>query len=397
MIEQERQQTVVRLSQREEAVVLAVQDTTGFNFAGRRGLSGLGVLDDNRTAGFFAHTTLAVSETGVPLGLLAQQIWVRAPRQTPKDASHKQLPITAKESHKWLAGLPQPTQSESGPQVITVCDREGDIYELFALAQQQADGFIVRVVRNRRIAEGGLLEEALAQREVATTYTLDVARRAQSEPRQAQMSLRYAAVTLLPPARPKSAQVMPLTPLAVHVVEAVEEAPPPDETPIRWLLVTNCAVTSCAEAQTILRYYAYRWLVERFHYVLKSGCRFEESQLQTLSALTNHLALCSSVAWRLLWMTYQARVTPEASCECLFEPVEWQALSAFIHKTPTPLPRPPTLRQAVRWVAQLGGFLGRKGDGEPGVKVLWRGLTRLQDIVDTWQLFHPPLKDMGKD
>jgi len=62
---------------------------------------------------------------------------------------------------------------------------------------------------------------------------------------------------------------------------------------------------------------------------------------------------------------------------------EWQALYCAIHKTPTPPATPPTLRQAVRWIAQLGGFLGRTSDGEPGVQVLWRGLQRLPDLSTT--------------
>src|SRR5262249_14952040 len=146
-------------------------------------------------------------------------------------------------------------------------------------------------------------------------------------------------------------------------------------------LLSNLPVGNPDEAQTILRYYSYRWLVERFHYVLKSGCAFEQSQLSTFAALSNHLALCSGVAWQLLWLTYQARRTPDASCEVALAPVAWQALTAFVRRSAQPDPSPPSLRTAVRAIAQLGGFLARKGDGEPGPKVLWRGLARLDDIV----------------
>jgi Transposase Tn5 dimerisation domain len=389
MIEQERQKTIERLAQSEGQVVLAVQDTTSFNFSGRQNISGLGVLDDNRAAGFFAHTTLAVSETGVPVGLFAQAVWARPKQKKAKDEQHKQLPITAKESHKWLSGLSQSTKSAGEAQVITICDREADIYELFALAQTQAAGFIVRVVRDRRTDEEGLLSDAIARTPAQATYPLAVARRPQEEPRQAQITLRFTQVTLLPPYRPKQAQAMTLVPLTLTVVEAVEETPPPDVTPIHWRLLTNCEVNDVAAAQRILRFYTYRWLVERFHFILKSGCSFEESQLQSFSALTNYLALCSSVAWHLLWITYQARLTPEASCDLVLEQAEWQALTAYVKRSPKPPPRPPTLGQAVRWIAELGGFIGRKSDGNPGVKVLWRGLIRLRDITDAWLLFHP--------
>lgn len=394
MIEIERTQSQAYGNPQHHAVVLAVQDTTSFNFSGRQ-IDDLGVLDDNRTSGFFAHTSLSVSTSGVPLGLADQQVWTRPRTKKDKDEKHKRLPINQKESYKWLLGLNQSVQNAPDQQVISVCDREADIYELFATAHAQDAHFIVRVVRNRRTADGPLLEQALSEAATVSTFTLSYPRRPQSQPQPVDMTLRHATLTLLPPKRPASATFMPLSPLSVQVVEAVETAPPEGEKPLRWLLVSNLAVSNDDEAHTVLRYYSYRWLVERFHYVLKSGCHFEQSQLSSYAALTNHLALCSSVAWRLLWLTYQARLTPDVSCECALTPVAWQALTAFLSRSPHPAPRPPTLREAVRGIARLGGFLARTGDGEPGVKVLWRGLARLDDLVTLWLILHPQL--VGND
>lgn len=388
MIELERQRSQVYHDPQRYAVLLAVQDSTSFNFNGRQ-IADLGVLEDNRTQGFFAHTTLWVSPLGVPLGLADQQVWTRPQSTAAKDEAHKALPIDLKESYKWLLGLDHSVQSAPDQQIITVCDREADIYELFATAQAQAAHFIVRVTRNRRTADGSLLEQALAKAAVVSRFTLSYPRRPQTQPEPVQMTLRYTTLTLLPPQRVVSARFMPLTPLTVQVVEAVEETPPPGEKALRWLLVTDLPVNHDDDAHTILRYYSYRWLVERFHYVLKSGCHFEESQLSSYAALTNHLALCSSVAWRLLWLLYQARLTPDASCESVLAPVAWQALTAFRRRSPQPAPHPPTLREAVRDIARLGGFLARRGDGEPGVKVLWRGLARLDDLVTLWLILHP--------
>lgn len=388
MIAIERQQSRRQQECQRQGVVLAVQDTTSFNFSGRQ-IEEMGVLEDNRTKGFFAHTTLLVSSVGVPLGMADQQVWTRAQSHQAKDEQHKRLPINQKESYKWLVGLERSLEAAPHQQLITVCDREADIYELFAMAQAQGANFIVRVVRNRRTAQGPLLEQALAEAAEVGAFTLHYPRRPQAQPAGVRMTLRYATLTFLPPQRVASARFMPLLPLPLQVVEAVEEAPPAGEKALRWLLVTNLPLSDDDQAQTILRYYSYRWLVERFHYVLKSGCHFEESQLSTFAALTNHLALCSSVAWRLLHLTYQARLTPEASCESVLAAVAWQALTAFLHRSPQPEPSPPTLREAVHGIARLGGFLGRKGDGEPGVKVLWRGLARLDDLVSFWLILHP--------
>jgi hypothetical protein len=143
------------------------------------------------------------------------------------------------------------------------------------------------------------------------------------------------------------------------------------------------------EALRHVRWYALRWLIERYHFVLKSGCQIETSQLHTLQRLERLLALCSAVAVRLLWMTYSARVYPQAPCTVAFSTVEWQVLYRQQRKTAIVPAEPPSLHQAVRWLALLGGFMGRTGDGQPGVKVLWRGLTRLQDIVTGFLLAAP--------
>jgi len=155
---------------------------------------------------------------------------------------------------------------------------------------------------------------------------------------------------------------------------------------LRWLLWTTLPVTTWDEALAVVQAYERRWLIERYHFVLKSGCGIEQLQLETAERLERALAVCCIVAWRLLWLTYQARETPDVPCTEVFARHEWQALVCTMHGTPVPPAQPPSLREAVRMVAQLGGFLARKGDGEPGVKTIWRGLIRLNDIAATWVL-----------
>lgn len=176
--------------------------------------------------------------------------------------------------------------------------------------------------------------------------------------------------------------------MTIGVVEVIEAQPPANEPAVHWLLYTTLPLNTVDDALTVIRYYTYRWLIERFHFVLKSGCQVEERQLQTEPRLERLLAVFSLIAWSLLWLTYQARLTPDVPASVALTPSEWQALSSYINRTTKPAAEP-TLRQAVRWIAQLGGFLGRRSDGEPGVKVLWRGWLRLQDITRTWQLFQP--------
>ncbi|NEQ88977.1 MAG: IS4 family transposase, partial [Moorea sp. SIO2I5] len=155
--------------------------------------------------------------------------------------------------------------------------------------------------------------------------------------------------------------------------------------PIRWLLLTTLPIDDFQQAWQCVRWYSYRWLIERFHFTLKSGCGVEKLQLQTRERLLKALATYNIVAWRLMWLTYQARLNPNASCQVVFSPAEWKLLRRkFQPKNRSK--KPPTLHQALIWIARLGGFLARSGDGEPGLKTLWRGLSTFYHLFEGSQL-----------
>ena len=374
-----------------EKRVLLVQDTTSFNFSHHPATEGLGPLENAHAVGFLAHSTLAVSESGVPLGVLKQEVWARDPSETGKRAKRHERAFTEKESYKWVDGLPEPAELAPGVAPLVVCDAEAHIYELFDVLQQRGLDYVIRAADYRSFTpEGQGLFEAVAQQAVQAQFELLLKRRPDREARTTQMALRFATVTLRHPQRADTDERS----LTVSVVDVQETDPPEGETAVHWLLLTTLPVTTAAAARQITTWYSYRWLIERLHYVLKSGCKLEDSQLSQEARLERLLAVYTLVAWRILWLTYQARVTPDASCTTALQPAEWQALYLFTQKQPRLPKQPPSLHQAVRWIAQLGGFLGRKGDGEPGVKVLWRGWTRLQDITATFTLLQPP-KDVG--
>ena len=118
------------------------------------------------------------------------------------------------------------------------------------------------------------------------------------------------------------------------------------------------------------------------------GCRVEELQLETADRIKRANPTYCLVAWRLLWLTYEARQHPDIPGDRVFEILDRLSLYCRIHNTSVPPTQPPSLHQAVRWIAQLGGFLGRTHDGQPGVKTIWRGLRRLHDIASTWKLLY---------
>ena len=154
-----------------------------------------------------------------------------------------------------------------------------------------------------------------------------------------------------------------------------------------WMLLTSVETSTAAQALERLLWYAQRWGIEVFHRILKSGCRIEDRQLGDAERLEACIAFDMVIAWRIQWMTVQGRKTPDVSCEAILCEEEWKPLYAYLYKRPPPH-KPPTLREAIRMIAKLGGFLGRKGDGEPGPMVLWRGLMRLPDLELGWRLAH---------
>jgi hypothetical protein len=319
---------------------------------------------------------------------MEQQVWVRCDEETGKRHQRHQRPFEEKESYKWVKGLPK---VETGGGYVVVCDAEAHIYEFLDEMVAQGLDFIVRAADARGFtAEGQALFTAIAQQPVQYRFTLPLKRHPERAAREAQLELRFSQITLKRPQRSGARRET----LTVSVVDVFEPQPPAGEKAVHWVLLTSLPVQTVEQAQQIALWYSYRWLVERFHFVLKSGCKLEESQLRQAEGLERLLGVYSLVAWKLLWLTYQARQTPDVPCTVALQPTEWQALYAFIHRTQKLPETAPALRQAVRWIGQLGGFLGRKRDREPGVKVLWRGWTRLQDIAETWSIFHPS-QDVG--
>jgi hypothetical protein len=379
------QRTVERM--RKHALVLAVQDTTFFNFTHHPHTQGLGEIGTKKQnqRGFGMHSTLAVTPTGVPLGLLTQAFFTRPigePAHQPGEL--QKLPIEEKESYRWLQAFEQTLAlAPSDVQVLTVCDREADIYEMFVLAQERKADLLVRASSNRCLAEQGVdkLWAKVERRPIAGHLTVHIAKNQKQEAREATVSVRFTQVRLKPPWRPNGKKMPPVT---LNAILVREDHPPEDvDEPIEWLLLINLPVNDFENALQVIRWYCCRWQIEVYHKVIKSGCRVEDCRLQTADRLHSYIALMSVIAWRLHWLTFISRADPDLPCTVALSTVEWQALYMRINNT-TSLPEaPPTVRQAVRWIAQLGGFLARKHDGEPGITVLWRGWQRLQDIAAT--------------
>jgi hypothetical protein len=268
--------------------------------------------------------------------------------------------------------------------LVSVGDREADVYQLFELALSDPLGpkLLIRAEQDRLLVEDqGHLWEKMAEQEVAGIQEIQVPRQKNRPARVARLEVRFAQVTLQSPKNEKRRRELTLW--AVWAREA--EAPPKGER-IEWMLLTTLPVTTFEEAIEKLAWYTLRWGIEVYHRTLKSGCKVEERQLGHADRIETCLAIDMVVAWRIFHLAKLGRETPDVPCTIFFEEAEWKALVAYITQNPKPPEKPPTLREALHMVATLGGFLGRKADGEPGTKSLWLGLQRLDDLSSMWKL-----------
>jgi Transposase DNA-binding/Transposase Tn5 dimerisation domain len=382
-------------------VILVVQDTTLFNYNSHSKTQGLGAImkcGSSSSQGLVMHSAVAFTPTGVPLGILSQEIWARdksrSLRKNKKlQKAYPRLPTKEKESYKWIRALQDTMELNSNSnrtQIITVADREADFLEFIFEAQQMNTDVLVRVCRDRKLeAERERLWSFMQKLPLAGKYVVEVPERKEQTKREATVEIRYSSVSLDPPATSVVKEAV-----KVNIVYIQEVDPPAKTDPLEWMLLTTSSVKSLKEAKERAAWYGVRWGIESYHRVLKSGCRVEDCKLQSADRLKRYLTLMTIIAWRIFWMTHLNRSEPNAACTTVLAEHEWKSLYCKIHKTSSLPKKIPSLRESIRWIARLGGFLARKGDGEPGPTTLWRGWHRLNDIAETWNLIHP-LKTCG--
>lgn len=367
-------------------VVLAAADTTEFNLTHLPATEGLGYGSQVQLRGFFMHSLLAVSPEGLPLGVLGMKCWARDPSTAGKRHQRRARPLADKESAKWLEGLHQLERLGArcpATQIVAVCDREADLYELFVQPRAANVQWLVRAAWDRRVAhDEAYLWAALAAAPRLGQRELELPARAGEPARLARLALHAAPIRIRRP-RSRRAGTLPAE-IEVHALWAIETEAPAGCTPIEWMLLTSMPIETAAQAAERLDWYARRWTIESWHRVLKSGCRIEARQFGSFERFVRATALFAVIAWRILYATLLARLEPNLSCEVLFEPAQWQALYCRTQATARAPKRVPNLAEAIGWVARLGGYLARKHDRPPGPTVLWRGFLALHEVTQMY-------------
>lgn len=362
---------------------LILNDTMYLNLTRPSPIKGSGPIGNHKEQGLLVHSGLAVTVTGVPQGIVSQQVWGRDPEKYGQKKDRGKRRFKEKESHKWVRTLEDVNRwrNDLSMELVVIGDQESDIYDLFAAPREDTVHYLVRATGNRKVTENANILEFLAARPVNGKTDISLNRAPGRRARTAKCHVTYATITLQPPYRKYPEEKY--GPVILTAVWCREPHPPKGQAGISWLLLTTLPVESTAAALECVRYYTYRWLIEQYHRVLKGGCRIEERQLRTKENMERMLGIFNYVAWRLLWILYRSREAPQACCEEAFSREEWMVLYARLNGKVYRKKTPPTLADAVKWIATLGGYWGRKNDGPPGIIILWRGMTALQETLAT--------------
>jgi hypothetical protein len=378
--------------------VLVMQDTVFFSYGKHVKTRGLGPIGKSNAAhdrGLVMHNALAFTTSGVALGIMSQSTWARG-EIPPEDYQEKierlqVTPIEEKESSKWLISLRETLErTPAGVQLITLADRESDIFEFLTQAKELRAKYVIRARTDRKLvpeesAGCTRMLDALSDAPVLGSLAVEVPGNGSRKARTASIEVRVAQVTIQPPPR-RGAHAKASgsdEPVTVTLVGATEQSPPEGCESISWVLLTNLPVRDFESATEKVRWYARRWGIEVWHRVLKSGCKVEDCMLEEAERLKRYLTLFSIIGVRLMHVTYLARAQPDVPATEVFSAEEVNALHIRMTKALPPASPAPTLREMVRMLGKLGGHLGRKCDGEPGVTVLWRGWTSLYETVET--------------
>jgi hypothetical protein len=401
--------TIKRIRQSDFA--LLVQDTTELDLTRPQEIVlGAGPMDSDSRRGAFFHPLQSFDLDGVPLGMVWQKSWARDKIETKltsaeKSKKRKQTPIEDKESLRWIEGLRAAREvAQQCPETTCVCmgDSEADIYELFSeprVTENENLHLLVRACQTRATTDQSnwlanarttdcLYEcsvDVSARTQKLSSPSVKVGKRSKSrKARAAAVEIRATTVTLRAPWR----NDRKLPEVTVNVVLVEEPNPPEDCDAIQWVLITSLPIDDMEKVKRIVEVYCIRWQIEIFFKTIKTGCRVEERQFETLPRLLNCLAVYSIVAWRIMYLCRLGRTCPDLSCEVIFEACEWKAVYMTTHRN-KPLPEePPTLNEMIRMIASLGGYVIRKKT-QPGPQTLWIGMQRLHDLALAWEAFGP--------
>lgn len=372
----------------EGRTMLHVRDTSEINLSHLPAMTGLGSIGNPENRGLFIHPGLVVDTEGVPVGVLGVQTWTRPVEERGKVDTRRSRSFEEKESLRWWTDIERAEEKVQRPGLLLhVGDRESDIYELFARCQAAGYRLLARAAQDRRVeGEHRLLWDHMeALPECAEHHAVEVAPRRATKDKPAQpartatVAIRFGPVTLRAPHQAQGS-------VPAWAILAREVDPPEGVEPLEWLLLTLDPITTEEEAWTRVTWYGFRWVIEEFFKVLKSQCRVEARQFESLETFEVSLGMSMLTAVKLLELTKRARVDPEQPASTVLSTDEERVLVEHAETYRGRAPAPLRLGEAVTLIAMLGGYKARSCDGPPGWSTLGKGYQRLCSMVDGYQL-----------
>jgi len=374
-----RESTIDRM----EGTVLLIEDTTDINLNGHKKTEGLGYSSEH-VLGIKVHSCIAVKPEGLPLGLVTQYCDTRPEaKSTLTKAEKAARPIEEKESFRWIKMLDESTlYIPEEVKIITVCDREGDFYELYSKAQELGEDFVIRVTHDRNTESDDKVLSQIRRTKTCGQVIVNIPRNSRTNipARQVEMEVAHCCVAIKKPTTVTD-KTLPGS-LTMNIVRITEINPKDGHLPIEWILATSLSINNADDVMTIVGYYIQRWKIERFHFVLKSGCNAEKIQQRTYEKIKSVLLIYSVIAMFIMTVTYIGRVLPDTPCDVFFDDDEWQILYRIIHKTNSAPAKPYSMKDAVQYLGQLGSYRRPPSDGHPGLNAIWNGLFKLYEFID---------------
>jgi len=380
---------------RERGVVLLVEDTTELDFTGRRDMTGLGPVGDAKGRGLLLHSTLAIEPEGRQvLGLAHAQVVLRIP----KAERPKRKWFRSPEGMVWHVSVQRTGRPPAGRGWVHVSDSGSDNFDYLQECRAYGKHFVIRACRNRRLdwsavsgqvvdEEAGLLID-FAHRltpQSGSLYTINVSRSDRRPARQADVALQWAEVRIAPPVQAPDA-IRARGTLHAWLLRVWEPESPPDVEPVEWILLSSLPIASLGEACQRVAWYTCRWLCEDFHQCLKTGCQIERRQFDDAGDIRTLLGFTMPIAVRLLQMRQAVRQLPDVLAATLVDPLMVQVLARMVDADGPSM----RIQDFWRYVARMGGHLGRKSDGPPGWRTLWKGWQQLATMTDGAHLFALP-------
>jgi hypothetical protein len=366
--------------------MLALEDSSvlSYSHAVAEELGDTGGKAGTPSSGLWSHNTLLVdAKAGMTLGLIAQTLWCRDKGQRGKKHLRRQKRPQEKESAKWSRHAQQMRErlGHHLREVITVSDRESDVFAYLWDKHQHRERFIVRAAQDRALLESeGRLVETLNSARKAGQMQVQVPQRGGRPARTAQLSLRAQAIELVAPAREG---IDADASVPVNAILAQEESAE-GATRLCWVLLSSEPIDTPEQIEQALRYYVMRWRIEEFHKAWKSGAQVEAMRMQSKAALQRMIVMLAFVGVRLLQLREALENTQIAQRPCtgVLSEVEWRVLWIDTHQGGKAVPRTaPTLRWAYEALARLGGFYDSKRTGRASWATMYEGWKRLQDHV----------------